>query len=276
MKREVLTAVEEDGRRLNREVGETEDPEILPAETVTAADLPPGAETGNALHELLEALDFAAAAHAAQAEIFLRETRFAAIAAPILHRHGLEEKHVSVLARLAWNTLCMPLPDPFGGADFTLASVSDRLHEVEFLLPFSGSPRENLPENVAQRNGFLWGFMDLVFRRAGRYYLLDWKSNLLDRYDRTSIARDMARHHYDLQYQLYAVALDQWLAAQLQGYDPDLHFGGVHYVYLRGASDRGPFSGFSCRPKKKELREEYPSRLRSALGLRGDTEGARI
>src|SRR5690606_18676864 len=110
-----------------------------------------------------------------------------------------------------------------------------------------------------------WGFIDLVFRHAGRYYLLDWKSNLLPAYDRASVERSMAQHRYDLQWKLYSVALDRWLATHLPGYDPERHFGGVCYVYLRGASAAGGFSGFTTRPARRDLRETYPAELAALL-----------
>ena len=45
----------------------------------------------------------------------------------------------------------------------------------------------------------------------------------------------IAEHRYDLQYVLYSVALQRFLRARLgAAYDPDLHLGGVYYLYLRG------------------------------------------
>src|SRR5690606_10362593 len=132
---------------------------------------------------------------------------------------------------------------------------ADARHEVEFLLPFEGTGAAQLPEGIARRpapglpkgGAFLWGFIDLVFRHRDRYYLLDWKSNLLDAYDEASVRASMERSRYDLQWKLYSVALDRWLSARLPGYDPEAHFGGVHYLYLRGASPER-FSGFRTRP----------------------------
>ena len=53
----------------------------------------------------------------------------------------------------------------------------------------------------------LKGFIDLVFRHDGRYYLLDYKSNWLgensEAYTQQAMASAMQLHRYDLQYQLY-------------------------------------------------------------------------
>ncbi len=263
---------EEDGKRANRE---DDPPGLEPAaDMVTAEDLPPGAETGNALHEVLEGCDFAAALQMPDAEALGRDAVFAALAAPILRRRGLEEKFLPAVARVVWNALRMPLPDPAGGDAAPLAGITEKRHEVEFVFPVTGAfpPPEAAEIRRGQiRRGLLWGFIDLVFRRQGRYYLLDWKSNRLDRYDARAVAEDMRRHQYDLQYQLYAVALDRWLTARLPDYDPARHFGGLYYLYLRGAGPSA-FSGFALRPTPHDLRESYPARLRHALGLQTGRE----
>lgn len=50
----------------------------------------------------------------------------------------------------------------------------------------------------------------------------------------------MSEHHYVLQYHLYTVALDRYLALRLAGYDYDRHFGGVYYLFLRGMDPDHP------------------------------------
>jgi exodeoxyribonuclease V beta subunit len=89
-------------------------------------------------------------------------------------------------------------------------------------------------------SGFLRGFVDLVYRVRGHWYLLDWKSNRLgarvEAYDQPAMARANAANAYPLQFCLYALALHRLLRARLPGYSYDEHFGGVRYVYLRGVS----------------------------------------
>ncbi len=86
--------------------------------------------------------------------------------------------------------------------------------------------------------GMLKGFIDLVFRHEGRYYLLDYKSNWLgedrEAYTRPAMEQAMRAHRYDLQYQLYSLALHRYLRHRLADYDYDRHFGGVIYLFLRG------------------------------------------
>jgi exodeoxyribonuclease V beta subunit len=87
-------------------------------------------------------------------------------------------------------------------------------------------------------DGYLRGFIDLVFEHGGRYYLLDWKSNHLgDRpqdYAPAALERTMAQQGYHLQALLYALALHRHLGTRLPHYRFELHFGGVLYLFVRG------------------------------------------
>jgi len=82
----------------------------------------------------------------------------------------------------------------------------------------------------------------------------------------------MESHRYDLQWKLYSVALHRWLGARLPGYDPDRHFGGVHYLYLRGAHP-AHFSGFAARPDRLDLAERFPAELAGLMSLTDPQRG---
>jgi exodeoxyribonuclease V beta subunit len=106
--------------------------------------------------------------------------------------------------------------------------------------------------------GYLTGSLDLVFRDdAGRYLLADYKTNRLSSADETlsawhyrpeAVHDEMEAAHYPLQALLYAVALHRYLRWRLPGYEPDRHFGGVLYLFLRGMSAAEPLShdGHAC------------------------------
>ncbi len=89
--------------------------------------------------------------------------------------------------------------------------------------------------------GFVAGAIDLVVRRGGRWWLLDYKSNRLGArradYAPDRLAREMADAHYLLQYHLYLVALHRWLASRIPGYDWERDVGGACYLFLRGAGE---------------------------------------
>ena len=60
----------------------------------------------------------------------------------------------------------------------------------------------------------------------------------------------MAEHRYDLQYQLYTLALHRYLRHRLPDYDYRRHFGGVIYLFLRGVDAAHPGNGiFTCLPE---------------------------
>ena len=95
--------------------------------------------------------------------------------------------------------------------------------------------------------GYLSGSIDVVLRVPGddgpRFVVADYKTNLLGEPGRPPTAADyaparlaeaMLHSHYPLQATLYSVVLHRYLRWRLPGYAPDLHLGGVLYLYLRG------------------------------------------
>jgi exodeoxyribonuclease V beta subunit len=85
-----------------------------------------------------------------------------------------------------------------------------------------------------QLEGMLTGFMDLVLRHEGRYYVLDYKSNRLASYTPPELEQAMLAHRYDVQAVLYVLALHRLLKSRLASYDFDQHIGGALYLFLRG------------------------------------------
>jgi exodeoxyribonuclease V beta subunit len=117
--------------------------------------------------------------------------------------------------------------------------------------------------------GYLTGSLDLVFRCSSgggpeRWYVADYKTNWLGddsgpltawHYRPTALDAEMQRRHYPLQALLYLVALHRYLRWRLPGYAPDVHLGGVFYLFLRGmigpdtpAIDGKPCGVFSWAP----------------------------
>lgn len=241
---------------------------------ITAAELPPGAAAGTALHALLERTPFHSVLEAESPAAWLDLPGHRARVEETLRREGVDIACAPAAARAVWNALRCPLPVPeregaagVAASTFRLADLAPEnlRHEVEFLLPFDGATEHgDLPAGVAACGTFLWGFIDLVYRHGDRYYLLDWKSNLLAEYDTASVRHAMDQHRYDLQWKLYSIALDRWLAARIPGYDPERHFGGVHYLFLRGATpDR--FTGIAERPTVTQLRRDFADEIGTLL-----------
>jgi exodeoxyribonuclease V beta subunit len=231
--------------------------EEAPAEGIFA--LPAGARTGDCLHQILEQFDFAG--DNAKAAAALVKQQLAAF--------GLDEaRYVAAVSEILERLRRVPLD--LKTPDFTLARVTPekRLSEMEFHFPTGALDAEQLVKIVRDQKvsaakpphieGFLKGFIDLIFEFGGRFYIVDWKSNSLGRrdedYNQAAMWREIAERGYDLQYHLYTVALDKYLRTRLAGYDYEKHFGGVRYIFLRGVTPEKPELGiFSDRPVAEKI-----------------------
>ncbi len=140
----------------------------------------------------------------------------------------------------------------------------ERAVEREFLLPVRGLVADRLQSGLLPSGpklsfdpvtGFLKGFIDLIFRHRGRYYLLDYKTNLLagaSSYEGDSLARAMADHRYDLQGAFYLLALHRLLSVSVPGYDYERDVGGALFLFVRGAGRPGE-GIYRLRPPFSEL-----------------------
>ncbi|MFQ2167152.1 exodeoxyribonuclease V subunit beta [Aeromonas hydrophila] len=221
---------------------------------------PKGARPGTLLHSLFETIDFQSAAGEPLAEHI----------ATLLTQDGFDESWAPVLQQQVEAVLDTPLETGFGEPVRLRDLAPERKQvELEFFLPMGRvtAPaltalcqqhdplsRGNKPLSFATVQGMLKGFIDLVFEWQGRWYLLDYKSNHLGMspadYSRSALEQAMAEHRYDLQYQLYSLALHRLLTLRLPGYDFEQHFGGVFYLFLRGMPQGGIFH---TRPSRELL-----------------------
>ncbi|WP_439836608.1 exodeoxyribonuclease V subunit beta [Aeromonas enteropelogenes] len=212
---------------------------------------PKGARPGTLLHSLFETIDFQSAAGEPLAQHI----------ATLLAQDGFDESWAQVLQQQVEAVLDTPLETGFGEPVRLRDLAPERKQvELEFFLPMGRVTasaltalcqqhdplsRGNKPLSFATVQGMLKGFIDLVFEWQGRWYLLDYKSNHLGMspadYSRPALEQAMVEHRYDLQYQLYSLALHRLLALRLPGYDFDQHFGGVFYLFLRGMPQGGIF-----------------------------------
>lgn len=226
-----------------------EQPEEAPQPSIFT--FPKGARPGTLLHSLFETIDFESAAGDSLAQHI----------ATLLAQGGFDDSWAQVLQQQVEAVLETPLETGFGEPVRLRDLAPERKQvELEFFLPMGRvtAPaltalcqqhdplsRGNKPLSFATVQGMLKGFIDLVFEWQGRWYLLDYKSNHLGMspadYSRPALEQAMVEHRYDLQYQLYSLALHRLLALRLPGYDFDQHFGGVFYLFLRGMPQGGIF-----------------------------------
>jgi exodeoxyribonuclease V beta subunit len=124
--------------------------------------------------------------------------------------------------------------------EFLIGANSVDVETVDSLINKHIFPNQLRPElKNNQVNGFLKGFIDLVFCHENKYYILDYKFNHLgsstEDYNESKIKEVMLKHRYDLQYSLYLLALHRLLKIRLgDSYNYDTHIGGAIYVFLRG------------------------------------------
>lgn len=231
-----------------------------------------GPRAGQCLHDILEALDFAAADCPAGGEaaggdetvvatlVRHQLERFGLASAPA-HAWGgaLEDPDLdpqAVVSDLLRRLVAVQLPD---GPRLAAVKRSARLTEWQFWAPYRAVSGADLAacfrrharaawapsyaerlESLSPREvkGYLTGYVDLAFEYGDRFFVVDWKSNHLGNsradYDRVAMTRAMDEHHYFLQYHLYVAALRRYLRARGDVRDYDDAFGSVYYVFLRG------------------------------------------
>ena len=113
-----------------------------------------------------------------------------------------------------------------------------RMAEHGYPNPFAGALRSGASEPSPRTHGFLRGYIDLVVEHAGRWYILDYKSNWLgpgpDDYAPEALDVAMRAGGYKFQYLVYLVALHRYLAVRLPDYEYARHVGGAFYLFVRG------------------------------------------
>ncbi len=159
-----------------------------------SSEIPAGAEVGVLLHHILETTDFA---NIDEKVIYnkLYQTQLAS--------------HTDWVIEMVKQTASMLLPasEPFALKD---VDPNKMVHEFEFL--------------YQAENAYMKGFIDLFFEHNERYYIIDWKSNLIT----DSIECEMERHNYYLQAQIYKNAIQKYTALfGKQSLDA------VFYIFLR-------------------------------------------
>ncbi|XKM12989.1 exodeoxyribonuclease V subunit beta [Orbaceae bacterium ac157xtp] len=202
-------------------------------------NFPKGAIVGTLLHECLENMDF-----------YNPDTLSAATY--LIQQLNIDEQWIIPISEWFKRILQVQLIKP----NLTLAHIKDstRLNELEFYLPLRKTITANQLNALCKKydphsykcdeltfddvKGMLKGFIDMVFIYEDKYYIVDYKSNYLgddsQAYNQHALSTAICDHRYDLQYQLYSLALHRYLKNRLSNYDYNIHFGGVFYLFLRG------------------------------------------
>lgn len=197
---------------------------------------PRGATAGTLIHKLFEHEEF----HFDK----IGEKSRSDISQEVLERYQFDEKWAPVLDEMLANVSDAVI----GDLSLNKVSQSDELREMEFNLPISPPKLETLLSIIRNGNisadpkltgtGFLTGFIDLIVRQNGKYYILDYKSNYLgdavEDYKPDQLKSEMEAASYDLQYHLYIVAMSKFLRKILPDFNYERDFGGAAYLFVRG------------------------------------------
>jgi exodeoxyribonuclease V beta subunit len=222
-----------------------------------------GAKTGNFLHFIFENISFS---DDSRWDKWLEEAvrRFAP---------GQQEIYLPMLREMLQQVLHTNIGGE--GKAFTLSDIAwnKRMTEFEFDFPVPLFPPEKLnflsdgEASVLIRNlytlpgheleGIMNGKIDLFFEYAGRYYILDWKSNYLGNeladYSPAALAKTMNDNNYHLQYLIYTLAVKKYLESRLPHFDYATQFGGIIYVFVRGVRTSSEHGIFTHKPSLEKI-----------------------
>jgi len=242
-----------------QERGGANDEAASVSSTIAYVDIPSalrGPRFGTAFHEILERADFAEwrdwnelAPPSTQRELVAR----------VLARHALarESAAEATITRLVAATLNEPLafgarladlaprtkraelPFHFAIGDAEASHWLDAMHAHRYLLGRTRFDTQRL-------RGLMTGVLDLVVLHDARWWVIDYKTNLLfandggsNPYSPEALASAVRDAEYDLQYLIYLVALHRWLKARVPGYDYARDVGGALYLFVRGLDGGG-------------------------------------
>ncbi|BHH82797.1 exodeoxyribonuclease V subunit beta [Desulforhopalus sp. 52FAK] len=200
--------------------------------------LPAGASFGNVIHDLLEDSDFSSLESSAELLAQIEKK---------CSRYGVETDSGDI-AKLLRCIVSTNLTGEFSLQNIAPTSVLKEMPFYFKLSPFqtaeihkvlAGDPTV-LPMNNRSIRGYLTGFVDLICLINGKYYVMDYKTNILgenmDAYSYDNLVEAMKSHNYGLQYWIYSLVLHHHLMNLMDDYDFNDHFGGVMYLFVRGMS----------------------------------------
>ena len=218
----------------------------VPEDFSSIFTFPRGPAAGTCLHTLLEGLDFNRPVGTQQS-----------LVAEVLEQAGIDPRWQAATVRWLDDLLTVPLP---GACALKQVAGKDRIDELSFLFPLEqvdlrrfntlleGAGFRPLAGTAATLQGLMKGFIDLVFRHQGRYFIVDYKSNHLGigraHYGPEALAECMDSHQYHLQSLIYTLALHRFLGSRIEEYRYDDQVGSVYYLFLRAMHpDHPPGTG---------------------------------
>jgi len=184
-------------------------------------DLPPGAESGLLLHDVLEIADLTVARAAASLETWARDPGVVSQLADAARARGISSRFLPHAARLVHATLTAPLQLSDGGVLPPMIAATALAREVEFGYPIPEIPGIPRAAGDPPRRGIVKGYIDALIAYDDDLWVLDYKSDVLAlggpgsaagpgaQADIGAAALRRVREHYGIQARLYAIAADR-------------------------------------------------------------------
>ncbi len=202
--------------------------------------LPKGKNIGNFFHKILEKINFF---DLLDNDIILY----------YMLRFNISKNYFFIIKRILFNFLNVKL---FDNISLNNKNISSFYKEFDFFLPviklfdfkkfnniiikydFISKLNLNINLNKNSFKGYFNGIIDLLFVYNNKYFIVDYKSNWLGynyiSYINNKLYKYIGLYRYDIQYQLYTLALHNYLKLKIKNYSYDINFGGVYYIFLRG------------------------------------------
>ena len=217
---------------------------------------PRGANPGTAIHKLFELDDFNFDS--------VDKTDLKIPVEDVLHFHNISKKWADTALQMLSDVSASLIP----GLLLSEVSGKDQIREMEFQFPVKKPSSERLFSIIRKENpvsadivdisNMLTGFIDLIARQKGKYFILDYKSNYLGDspgdYSQDALNTEMINAGYDLQYHLYTAALVKYLTKRLPDFSYEKHIGGAAYLFVRGMRAGSGNGVFFHKPDEKIIK----------------------
>ena len=174
-------------------------------------DLPPGADSGLLLHDVLEVADLDLARSAPDIGDWARDPDLVLQFGDAARSRGIDPRFMSHAYHLVWRMLTQPLALTDGNTLPSLVMAPAFAREVEFAYPLALDMTDAASSVFGLRTrGFVRGFIDgLVAWDDEELWVLDYKSDVLAGEDLAAAARRRVEDHYAVQARLYTIAADR-------------------------------------------------------------------
>ena len=228
--------------------------------------MPAGITTGICLHSILEHTDFIKGP-----DPYLIQQQ--------LQLNGFASHWSKPVEQMVQNTINTPMFKE--QVKLNTIEAQNRVNEMEFIYPVENISSKQIAKiakdymdkettaalkraNFNNINGYLKGFIDLVFTSNNTTWVVDYKSNRIgnssEDYSQERMKQAIIRENYTLQYLIYCLALHRLLKSRINNYDYNTHHGGACYLFLRGLGN-GDNGIFHYKPP-----QELIQRLDSYVG----------